>query len=585
LAQLGKEFSLRGAFMQKRQWLEQLIQVGRGEKKADLVLKGARRLDVFTGKWRDGDIAIYDGVVAGVDESYSGKKTLNLKGKYLVPGFIDAHVHIESTMMTPSQFEKAVFLRGTTGAIVDPHEIANVLGIEGIKYFLDCSEDLTMDMYVMLSSCVPATTDFETSGAKLKIKDLLPFKSQNTVLGLAEMMNYPGVLNRDKEVIEKLLAFEDSMIDGHCPMLSGKDLNAYIAAGIKTCHESTTAEEAEEKISKGMYVLAREGTVAKNLKALLPAINDYSSSFVSLCTDDRNPADIMDEGHIDHLIRMVIENGVKPEVAYRTASLSPARAYGLWHKGAIAPGFDADLVILKNYKRVMIDSVVKDGVHFSVASDLPEAKVKPPKQNTIRLKKPVVDDIKLKSDGGKYRVIQVVPEQILTNHLSAEMKAKKGEIVRDLKRDILKICVWERHGHNRPVSVGLVKGFGLKKGAIASSVGHDSHNIVAVGADDEDIISCVEWIMEKGGGFVVSTGGKVTEGLALPVAGLMSDAPLGDVYKKIKRLRSAVRSNGCPLEEPFLQLAFLSLPVIPSLKITDKGLVDVDKFQMVDLRF
>jgi adenine deaminase len=570
--------------MLTRRELEDLIDYARGIKPCDIVLQGGKYLNVFTGEWITGDIAIAEGRVVGVGDDYQAEKKVNVKGKYLVPGFIDSHVHIESTCMVPDQFQRVALVRGTTGAIVDPHEIANVMGIRGIQYFLDCAEKSTMNIYVMLSSCVPATSHLETSGAKLSAEDLVKLKDHPHALGLAELMNFPGLLFKDKEVLDKVMAFQDRPIDGHCPMLRGKDLNAYAAAGIGSCHESVTLPEAQEKLEKGIHVELREGSVAKNVKDLCKILDAYSSPKISLCTDDRNPVDILDEGHVDYLIKLCIKKGIPPEVVYRSASWSTARHYGLKRRGAISPGYFADIVVLKDYKNVTIDCVYKDGVPYKKLEEVPSVPVSPPTENTVKYNVPVVGDLKIQSGDGNYRIIEVIPNQIITNALEQKIIASDQEIKPDIKKDILKIAVLERHGKGLPMAKALVTGFGLKKGALGSSVAHDSHNIVVVGTNDEDMIACFKWMLETGGGFVAIDRNTVKASLPLPVAGLMTEAPLKDVYKNLKNLRSTAKSFGCKLEEPFLQMAFLCLPVIPTLKITDRGLVDVAKFDFVSLK-
>lgn len=564
--------------------MENIIDVARGLKPADLVLKNAKYLDVFTCQWLKGDIAITEGKVVGVGEGYKGVKTLNFKGKYLVPGFIDSHVHIESSMMSPDQFQLATLPRGTTGAIVDPHEIVNVMGLKGLEYILESAKQSTQDIYVMLSSCVPATDHLETSGAKISADDLLKYKNHPKALGLAEMMNFPGVLNKDPEVLKKLKSFQDRPIDGHCPMLRGKDLNAYIATGIRSCHESVSFDEAKEKLQKGMQVLLREGSVAKNLKDLCHLLTPHSSPKLSLCTDDRNPVDILDEGHLDFLIRTAIKCGLEPAIVYRAASWSTANAYGLKNKGAIAPGYDADIVVLNNFKKADVHSVLKNGLHIKSERDVPPLKIKHPTENSMKCRVPSLDDLQILGPEGLFRVIEVIPNQIITRAVQHKLKSDNGEVQIDIKNDVLKIAVLERHGHHRPISIGFVKGMGLKMGAIGSSVGHDSHNAVVVGTNDEDMRACFEWLITHGGGFVAIVSGQIQSALSLPIAGLMTDAPLQDVYKQMTNLRKALKKMGSRLHEPFLQLAFLCLPVIPELKITDHGLIDVNKFERVDIR-
>ncbi|MBX9769593.1 MAG: adenine deaminase, partial [Bdellovibrionales bacterium] len=519
----------------------------------------------------------------GTGESYQGKEVADLSGHFLVPGFIDGHVHIESSLMTPATFEKAVLPRGTTSAIIDPHEIANVLGIDGLKFFLRSAESLTCDLFVMLSSCVPATDHLETAGARLTAKDLESLKGHSRVLGLAEMMNFPGVIHKSPDVIDKLVAFQDVFIDGHAPMVRGKDLNAYLVAGMRSCHESVSLEEAREKLQKGMQVLLREGSVAKNLKELSPLLSAYSSPKVSLCTDDRNPVDILDEGHLDFLIREAIAQGHDPVHVYRAASWSTAAAYGLSGKGAIAPGYDADVVVLKDLRKVEVFSVLKAGRWIRSAKDIPEHKVEMTFQNSVRCEIPALSDFRIEPPGGStpstsapkraaVRVIRVVPNQIITVSETAELEVRNLEVRSDIERDILKMAVLERHGRGVPLAKGFVSGFGFKTGAIGSSVGHDSHNLVTVGTNDLDMRLCLKWMKEKGGGFVAINKGEVVASLELPLAGLMTDAPLDEITHRMRELRTSTKALGGVLAEPFLQLAFLCLPVIPELKMTDQGL-------------
>lgn len=560
------------------------IDKARGLRPVELVLRGAKYLDVFSGVWASGDIAIDGGVILGVGEAYQGQQTISLKGRWVVPGFIDSHVHIESTMMTPDGFQKAVLPRGTTSALVDPHEIANVLGLEGMEYILKCAELSLMDFFVMASSCVPATSDFETAGARLSAQDLVSLKKHPRIWGLAEMMNYPGVLFKDPEVLEKLQAYRDRPIDGHCPGLKGRDLNAYILAGPRSCHESVTRAEAAEKLRKGMQVLVREGSVAKNLKEMLPLFRDFTGPHLSLCTDDRNPLDIEDEGHLDFMLRQAIRKGVKPELAFKVASWSTAKAYGIPNKGALAPGYDADLVVLRDPRTVQVDRVLKKGIWIRKEKDVPPIVIAPPKGNSVRFIEPSVEDFEIREAAGVFRIIEVIPNQIITREASAQMVPVNGCLLPDLKKDILKIAVLERHGHDEPLAKGWVHGFGMKKGALGSSVGHDSHNCVSVGTNDADMAATFRWLKENGGGFVVISGGKIRAECPLPVAGLMTEEPLATVAKRLRALRKAYTQLGGTLAEPFLQLAFLCLPVIPELKITNKGLIDVTRFQKVGLR-
>jgi adenine deaminase len=432
------------------------IDAARGLRPAQLVLRGAKWLDVFSGQWLKGDIAIDDGVIVGVGEDYEGEKVVSLKGRYLVPGFIDSHVHVESTLMTPAEFERTVLPRGTTSAILDPHEIVNVLGKDGLEYILKCAERSRINLYIMLSSCVPAT-HLETSGAKLTAADLLPYKNHPWVLGLAEMMNYPGLLNKDPEVIEKIFQFQDVHIDGHSPMLRGRDLNAYLGCGIKTCHESISQEEAQEKLERGMQVMLREGSVAKNLRELVGVLTPFSSPHVSLCTDDRNPLDILDEGHIDFLIRLALKKGIPAAAVYRAASLSTAQCFGIKRKGALAPGYDADIVVLKNYKTCQVERVFKSG-KLVEAKELGKFDVPAPAQNSMRCEIPDADLLQVVTstpDTSDVRVIGIVPDNIVTTSLRAKLPVDvRGFVQPDLKQDILKIAVLERHGHPWGSAVG-----------------------------------------------------------------------------------------------------------------------------------
>jgi adenine deaminase len=567
--------------------ISERIDKARGLIPCELVLKGAKFLDVFSGEWLKGDIAIDKGFIVGTGEAYKGLKEISLKGKYLVPGFIDSHVHIESTMMVPEQFEATVLPHGTTSAILDPHEITNVLGVRGLKYILDCAEKSQMDLYVMLSSCVPAT-HLETSGARMSASDLLPFKIHPKVLGLAEMMNYPGLLNKDPDVLEKLFEFQDGHIDGHAPMVRGKDLNAYIGCGIKTCHESVSIDEAREKLERGMQVMLREGSVAKNLKELVGVLTAFSSPQVSLSTDDRNPADILDEGHIDYLIRLAIKNGAPANAVYRAASFSTARCFGIKNKGALAPGYIADIVILKDFKNCVVERVLKSGVFVSPEKPSRSWSVVPPRENSMRCEVPKLVDFQIpakeKSSVVNAKVIGIVPNNIITENLNLKLRTdENGLLNADLKNDILKISVLERHGQGGKPFTAFVKGMNLKRGAIGSSVGHDSHNAVVIGCDDQNILNCFTRLKELGGGFVISEKGKIVAELPLPISGLMTEAPIAQIYRDLKRLRKKARELGCKLDDPFLQMAFLCLPVIPDLKITDRGLVDVNLFKFVSV--
>jgi adenine deaminase len=553
--------------------LQRRIDAALGRIPCDLVLKNVRFLDVFSCSFKTGDLGILDGVIVGIDSDQNGLKghrEIPLLGRHVVPGFVDAHVHVESSLMVPSHFESAVLRCGTTTAICDPHELANVQGVSGIQYFLDSALHLSLDLRVMLSSCVPATHMETNGGGTIRAGELARLSSHPKALGLAEMMNMPGVLHKDDDILEKLETFSGVPIDGHCPLLRGQQLSAYAAAGISSCHESSELEEAREKLTKGIAVWIREGSVAKDLEALIPLLTLETSTSLGFCTDDRNPYDIALEGHIDHLVRTAIRRGVKPEIAYRAASWSVARHYGLGRVGAIAPGYTADLVVLDDVHSTQIHSVLKRGKLVSEIDSASSIAASFP--NSIRATVPEERD--LMGPSGQVHVMGVLEGKIITSR-SVESHDTAG---------VARISVLERYGHGSKPANGYVRGFGALRGAIASSVGHDSHNLIVVGKDPADMRAALAALMECGGGFAVAQGGSVIEKLPLPLGGLMSTQSPEVLRSKIDALKNASRSIGCELTEPFLQLAFLSLPVIPSLKLTDKGLVDVDQFKLIDVR-
>ncbi len=548
---------------------------------ADLVVKSVGILDLTSGEVTVGDIAIAGDRIVGIHETYRGATEIDGRGLVAVPGFIDSHVHCESTLVPPLEFDRCVTPRGTTTAICDPHEICNVLGLAGLKYFLECAAVTVMDLRVQLSSCVPAT-HLETSGARLEAEDLLPFKHHPKVLGLAEFMNVPGVLNKDPAVLAKLSAFSDVQIDGHSPLLSSYDLNAYIAAGVRNCHETTSAAEAREKLAKGMQVLVREGTVSKDLAALSELITTERAPFLAFCTDDRNPLDIAEEGHVDYLIRAAIGRGVRPLDAYRAATWSAARHFGLFDRGLVAPGQRADIVLLEDLATCKVHSVICRGAPVTPDRFRTRPDVPPVGLDSVKLRPVTAATFHVAAGAGASPpVIGIRPGQILTDRLDVEVARRGDALVADISRDVLKIAVLGRHNDNGNVGRGFVKGFGLKRGAIASSVGHDSHNICVIGCDDRDMETAVNRLIELRGGFAAAADGKIVAELALPIAGLMSERPFEEVEQGLRRLRAAVRALGTELHEPFLQMAFLPLPVIPHLRITDKGLVDVDRFELV----
>ncbi|MGF1625977.1 MAG: adenine deaminase [Alphaproteobacteria bacterium] len=562
------------------QELARRIDQALGRDRADLVIRNTRFLNVATGELAEGDIAICGDTIVGTYDAYRGAVEIDGRGKVVVPGFIDTHVHVESSCITPAEFDRCVLPRGTTTAICDPHEIANVLGQQGLGYFLDASEGVAMDLRVQLSSCVPAT-DLETSGATLDAHDLLRHRDHRQVIGLAEFMNFPGVFAKDEGVLEKLAAFSGGHIDGHAPLIGGRELNAYASCGIRNCHESTGLEEAREKLRKGMQVLIRDGSACKDVATLTPLIDPVTAPFLAFCTDDRNPLDIAEEGHIDHLIRTAIGLGADPAAVYRAASWSAARGFGLADRGLVAPGYRADLAILDDYRSCTVGMVVQAG--RPVTPEIFDGRRMPAEvgRRSIQLDPVAPESFATPGNSGTTPVIGIIPGQVVTEHRVLELPAFGGVRRADRDRDVLHVCVLSRHGRNRNVGRGFVQGMQLRRGALASSVGHDSHNVIVVGADPAEMARAVNRLIEIEGGFVAVAGDSVVAELALPVAGLMSNLPFEDVGRGLHALRAAVRDLGCPLAEPFLQMAFLPLAVIPHLKITDRGLVDVDRFELV----
>ncbi len=555
--------------------LKRRLDAALGKMPCELVLKNARYLDVFACCFRHGDIAIADGVIVGLGADLEAGRVLDLTGRTVVPGFIDAHVHVESSLMLPHAFEHAVLRRGTTTAVCDPHEIANVVGAKGLSYFLEAASGLNLDLWVMLSSCVPATHLETNGGGTLSAQALLAFADHPKGLGLAEMMNVPGVLAGDDAIVDKLVGFCGRPLDGHAPLLSGRELAAYAACGISSCHESSQLEEAKEKLSFGMGVWIREGSVAKDLEALAPLLTLATSTSVGFCTDDRNPFDIAEEGHLDHLVRGAIRSGVPAEVAYRAASWSVARHYGLTagplRVGAVAPGYQADLVVLDDVVSCAVGDVLKRG---ALVADLPRPQEVDASALTDTVHASVPEGAALEGPSGPVHVIGVVPGKILTEH----------HVLPHDATGVRRLAVLERHGHGQPPANGYVVGMGELHGAIASSVGHDSHNLIVVGDDTRDMRTALAALIECGGGFAVVQGGRVLARLPLPFGGLMSSASPEALRASIMELKAASTTIGCSLPDPFLQLAFLSLPVIPSLKLTNRGLVDVTRFELIGVR-
>jgi adenine deaminase len=565
--------------------LSEMIKAARGEVVADTLLKNAKIVNVCSGEIHEGHVAIADSWIAGIGE-YQAKNEIDLAGSYLCPGFIDAHVHVESSMVSIPQFTRAVLPRGTTSIVADPHEIANVLGLDGIRYMLESSKYNPLSVYFTLSSCVPST-EMETSGSRLRAFDIFPYFTEKWVVGLAEMMNYPGVLFRDLDVLDKLKVAKrhGKRIDGHAPGLTGHDLAAYIAAGVSSDHECTTVEEAREKLRMGMYIMIREASGAHNLLDLLPLITPTNARHCMFVTDDRHPADLLDEGHIDHSLRMAIHAGLDPVTAIQMATINPAEYYGLNDKGAITPGRRADMVVFDNFEDFRIEKVFRGGQMVAENGHLLST-VAPPRQVSIRSSVNINwkgINFEVAADGTRLRVIELIPDQIITRQRVEEATVDNGLVVADMGRDLLKIAVIERHLASGRCAVGFVHGFGLKRGALASSVAHDSHNIIIVGTNDWDMLAAAQEIETMRGGLVAVDRGQVKARLALPIAGLMSNQPIEAVRSQMDDLLTATRDMGSPLPNPFMTLSFLALPVIPELKLTDQGLVDVNQFQFVPL--
>ena len=540
-------------------------------------------MDVISGEIRQGDLAVAGGYIVGFG-ARKAEEIIDLKGKYLVPGLIDAHVHIESSQLSPAEFARAVLPHGTTCVIADPHEIANVLGLRGIRYMLRATESLPLRVFFMAPSCVPSSP-LENAGAMLSAEEIKEVLSWDRVLGLGEVMNFPGVLSRDPEVWAKLEAAHGKPIDGHAPGLSGYELWAYRLAGPRTEHECTLLREAREKLRAGMHILIREGTTARNLSALIPLLSAHTAPFVHFCTDDRHPETLHTEGHMDDVLRKAIAGGTDPLVAIAAATIHAARAYGLVDLGALAPGFRADFLVVSDLEQFEVERVyvggelvAEGGRCLAECPDIPAGDVR----GTVDVDTGALS-FRIPAEGKKARVIGVVPGQVVTEGLILEPKEVGGEVVADPERDILKLAVVERHRGTGNVGLGLVRGFGLKRGALGSTVAHDSHNIVVVGTNDGDMRLAVARLVELGGGQVVIADGKVLAELPLPLGGLMSDLPLEEVVRRSGGLKKASRSLGCVLPDPFMQLSFLALPVIPKLKLTDLGLVDVERFELASL--
>ena len=566
-----------------------IINVARGLEKADLVIKNANIVNVLSEEIYKGDIAIVDGVIAGIGENYSGEKEIDVNGAFVSPSFIDGHVHLESAMMLPKEFASVVLPAGTTTVIIDPHEISNVLGLHGISFMHEAVKNLPMDVYTMLPSCVPATP-FETSGFDLNSYDLSLLIDKPWVLGLAEMMNFPGVLNLDNNVMAKLelAKSKEKRIDGHAPYLSGKDLCAYVASGVKSDHECTTPEEAIERIRLGMYVMIREGTAAMDLDALLPVLKNCNTRKCIFVTDDRHPSDLKE--HINGMVRRAVEAGVDPIKAIQVASLNTAEYFGLQNLGAIAPGYKADLLVLPDLKSFKPDIVMKNGNVIAhngkLAVEIPQGEALAVR-NSVNVRWITPEDFKISVNepDGKIGVkaLEVIPHQLITKSVETEALVEDGNAISNIENDTLKICVIERHRATGNIGKGFVKGFNLKCGAIASTVAHDSHNMIVIGTNDADMYTAAVALIKCKGGKVVVKDGEIISELALPIAGLMSDREFDYVVDKCEELNQAAHSIGCELNDPFMTMGFLSLPVIPELKITDKGVFDTNKFDFIDV--
>ena len=559
--------------------LARRVAVARGDEPADLVVRGGTVLSVFTREWLEADVAIADGVVAGVGD-YEGHETIDATGRFVVPGFVDAHMHIESTKLVVDELARLILPLGTTAIVADPHEIANVLGTDGVHWLHDASAGLQLEVFFMASSCVPASV-FESPRRPLELGDLEALMRRKRVLGLAEMMNFPGVIAGTEEELAKLGLEGAEHVDGHAPGILGKELQAYAAAGIRSDHEMLTVEEGRERLRAGIWLLIREASMARNLQALLPLVAEYGPSRIAFCTDDRDPEDIADNGHVNGMVRDAVAAGIDPADAVVMASFHPA----LWHRlsqhGAVAPGYVADLLLLPDLEAFVPDLVLKRGrrIEEPQPAHVPEWV-----RQTVRLQPVSAADFAIPWEGGAARAIGLVTDQVVTESLEVEPCVVDGHVVSDPERDLVKLAVAERHLGTGRIGLGLVSGSGLGRGALASTVAHDAHNVVIVGADDDDMAFAAQRLAEVGGGIVVVDGGRVVAECPLPVAGLLSDQPLDVVVAQSRACNDAAQGLGWRGATPFLTLAFLALSVIPSLKLTDRGLVDVDRFELVPLR-
>jgi adenine deaminase len=566
--------------------LKERIKAARGEIPSDLVLKGGRIINVFSGTLEDKDIAVHGGFVVGVGCGYRAVREVDLSGLYIGPGMIDGHIHVESSMLLPSRLAAPLLLCGTTAVVSDPHEIANVMGMEGIRLMLEDSRDIPLDVFFMAPSCVPAT-HLETSGARLGAADLEDLAKEPRILGLAEVMNFPGVLSGHEDVLHKIALFNGKRLDGHAPGLRGKDLQAYIGVGIRSDHETTDRDEAIEKLQSGMMIMVREGSTARNLDDLLPLIGPVNSRRFCFVSDDLHPEDLRQRGHLNHILRKAVAGGLEPVTAVQMVSLNPAEYFGLHDRGAVAAGYRADFVVFKDLEDFRVDRVYKNGRLAAEGGRLAQEWLK--RHTTAAVQRPLAipplhsDRFRIKKEGEEARVIEMIPNQIVTRACREKVLSRGDWVISDPGKDILKIAVVERHKGSGRVGLGLVRGFGLKRGALASSVAHDSHNLIAVGVHEHDLCRAVEEVRGMGGGMVVTDQGKTLARVPLAVGGLMSTDSLGRLSSQLGDLSRACAALGCAIEQPFMALSFLALPVIPELKITDMGLVDVKRFEIVSL--
>ena len=560
-----------------------LISVARGDIPADLLLANARVINVFSGEIEPGNVAIHEGMIAGVGDYHQAKEVLDLGGKYLAPGLIDGHTHLESSMLDVAQYARAVVPRGTIAIVTDLHELANVSGLVGMQHVMNAARRLPLDIFLMAPSCVPAT-HLETSGATLGAAELSQVMKWQNCIGLGEVMNFPGVIGGDPALLNKLELARGKVVDGHAPGLSGKNLSAYIAAGISSDHESVSLSEAKEKLRQGMFVMIRGGSSEKNLEALLPLVTDKTYKRCMFVVDDRSAIDLLNDGDLDAVVRKAIALGLEPVRAIQLATINPAEHFRLDKLGAIAPGYQANLIVIDDLRKLKIDMVFHSGRLVAKGGEalFPVAKASPRGlARTVNFKSFGIEALRLAAKGDSELVIEIVPSQIITRKKREQVKVVDGIVLPDTSRDILKLAVIERHKATGNIGLGLVTGFGLRKGALASSIAHDSHNIVVVGTNDEDIYAAVKEIERLQGGLVVVSGGKVLASLALPIAGLLSDEPLEAVVDKLRKLEHVAAQLGSRLPSPFSVLSFLALPVIPELRLTDLGLMDVNEFKLI----